>query len=184
MNTNIFRAEISESIMTTPISDHLKQVETIKRLSQSVAKRLQYRNISVTTAESCTGGAIATAITEVAGSSQWFEQGFITYSNTAKQALLGVKAELIQSHGAVSQAVVEAMATGALSMADAGVSVAVSGIAGPGGGSRDKPVGTVWIAYDHYQCGVSSQCFLLAGDRQRVRSQAVIEALKGLERLL
>lgn len=127
-------------------------------------------------AESCTGGLIAAACTDLAGSSDWFERGFVTYSNAAKTELLGVPAALIAQHGAVSEAVVRAMVEGAVAHSHAQVAVAVTGIAGPGGGSADKPVGTVWLGW----CvagQVRTECLHLAGDRAAVRQATVAHAL-------
>jgi nicotinamide-nucleotide amidase len=135
------------------------------------------------TAESCTGGLIAAACTDLAGSSDWFERGFVTYSNAAKSELLSVPPQLIETHGAVSEAVVRAMALGALTHAKAQVAIAVTGIAGPGGGSADKPVGTVWLGWA-IQGQVFSQCQQFAGDRAQVREASVRYALSRLLDLL
>ena len=135
------------------------------------------------TAESCTGGLIAAACTDLAGSSAWFERGFVTYSNAAKTELLGVAASLINGHGAVSEAVVRAMVTGALSHSQAQVALAVTGVAGPGGGSADKPVGTVWLGWA-WPGGVSTERCWFAGDRADVRDATVRHALSGLLALL
>ncbi|MGL5949051.1 MAG: CinA family protein [Aeromonas sp.] len=148
-------------------------------LAQQLGAALRARHWQVTCAESCTGGGVAVAMTAIAGSSAWFEQGFVTYSNAAKTAQLGVAAVLLQAHGAVSEAVVQAMALGARQRAGADVSVAISGIAGPDGGSAEKPVGTVWLAWSTAS-GVQAQCFIFAGDRHAVRTQAVQAALAGL----
>jgi len=143
---------------------------------------LQRLGAQVTTAESCTGGGIAEAITRIAGSSAWFEAGYVTYSNTQKILQLGVPAKLFEQVGAVSAEVVQAMAHGAQQRSGARFAVAVSGIAGPGGGTVDKPVGTVWIAWaDAEQLHVRR--YLFAGDRQAVREQTVAAALEGLLRL-
>jgi nicotinamide-nucleotide amidase len=131
------------------------------------------------TAESCTGGMIAAACTDLAGSSTWFERGFVTYSNAAKSELLGVDAALITAQGAVSEAVVRAMAAGALAHSQAQVALAVTGIAGPSGGSVDKPVGTVWFGWATPQ-GVSSEVQQFGGDRAAVRQATVQHALWGL----
>lgn len=131
------------------------------------------------TAESCTGGLIAAACTDLAGSSLWFERGFVTYSNAAKTELLGVPAELIEQHGAVSEPVARAMAAGALAHAHAQVAVAVTGVAGPGGGSVDKPVGTVWLGWAT-PTGLFSECQHFAGDRGAVRAATVRHALARL----
>ncbi|MGJ8515147.1 CinA family protein [Carnimonas bestiolae] len=135
--------------------------------------------IFVTTAESCTGGGVATAITSVSGSSRWFGCGFITYSNEAKQRQLGVKEATIKEVGAVSAEVVKQMVAGACHSSGATLGVAISGIAGPGGGSPRKPVGTVFIAWgDQTQQQASRYHF--SGDREAVRAQAVDAALEGL----
>lgn len=148
-----------------------------------VADLLIKRQWKLTTAESCTGGMIAAACTDLAGSSDWFERGFVTYSNEAKTELLGVDAHLIAQHGAVSEAVVRAMAEGALTHSRAQVSVAVTGIAGPTGGSAAKPVGTVWFGWATAQ-GVTSEVQHFAGDRAAVRAATVQHALRGVHTLL
>ena len=144
-----------------------------------LATHLQRRGWWLTCAESCTGGGIAAALTDVAGSSAWFDRGFVTYSNLAKQEMLGVSPATLARCGAVSRETVIEMATGALLRSRAQLGVAVSGIAGPGGGTRDKPVGTVWIAW---ACGAEtwSSRELYAGDRAQVRAATVDTALKGL----
>jgi len=139
---------------------------------------------TITTAESCTGGMIAAALTDVAGSSAWFRQGVISYANQAKTELLDVDEALLQQYGAVSEQVVKAMAVGACRKAAANVAVAISGVAGPGGGTIDKPVGTVWIAWALEQHDVYSERFLFNGDRSAVRQAALIEALHGTIRRL
>lgn len=141
---------------------------------------LRGRGERLVTAESCTGGLIAAACTAVAGSSDWFERGFVTYSNEAKAELLDVPAALISTHGAVSEPVVQAMAEGALAHARADWSLAVTGIAGPGGAVPGKPVGTVWLALGRR--GQATQRWLLRcpGDRSAVRSQTVQRALDEL----
>ena len=133
----------------------------------------------LTTAESCTGGGVAHAVTSIAGSSRWFERGFVTYSNLAKQQMLGVKAELLQDYGAVSEPVVRAMADGALRNSAAQVSLAITGIAGPDGGLPGKPVGTVWFAWA-VNGRTTSRCLHFTGDRAQVRGQAVQTALAGI----
>ena len=145
----------------------------------ALANALQARGWMLASAESCTGGLIAAACTELAGSSLWFERGWVSYSNAAKTELLGVPADLIASHGAVSGPVARAMAQGALAHSGAQVSVAVTGVAGPGGGSADKPVGTVWLAW----CVAGqthSQCQQFAGNRASVRATTVAHALTTL----
>jgi nicotinamide-nucleotide amidase len=131
-------------------------------------------------AESCTGGGIAAALTDVAGSSQWFDRGFVTYSNLAKQEMLGVAQATLENHGAVSEQTVQEMAGGALSRSEAQVSVAVSGIAGPGGGSEEKPVGMVCMAWqvEGQEPVIRTEHF--SGDRAAVREQTVLLALQGL----
>ncbi|RYF42714.1 MAG: CinA family protein [Comamonadaceae bacterium] len=134
------------------------------------------------TAESCTGGLIAGACTSLAGSSDWFDAGFVTYSNEAKTAMLGVDAALIQAHGAVSEVVARAMAFGAVRHSRAKASVAVTGIAGPGGGSAGKPVGTVWFGFQ-IDGVLSSEAMHFAGDRAAVREATVQHALGRLVQL-
>jgi nicotinamide-nucleotide amidase len=135
------------------------------------------------TAESCTGGLIAGACTEIAGSSAWFERGFVSYSNTAKTQMLGVPEALIAAHGAVSQPVARAMAEGAVANSGAQVSLSVTGIAGPGGGSEEKPVGTVWFGWNVNGC-VETERRVFTGDRAAVRAATVAHACRGLVLLL
>jgi nicotinamide-nucleotide amidase len=155
----------------------------IDDLTGQLAHLLPSRGLMVCTAESCTGGLIAAACTDRAGSSVWFERGFVTYSNASKTDLLGVPADLIVRHGAVSQEVARAMAAGALVHAQAQLAVAVTGVAGPGGGSADKPVGTVWLAWAMgSQVRTERQHF--EGDRSAVRQATVARALQGLIEML
>lgn len=148
-------------------------------LIEVLADLFQKSGKMLVTAESCTGGMIAAACTDVAGSSQWFERGFVTYSNEAKSEMLGVPAALVAEHGAVSEAVVRAMALGAITHSQAQVAVAVTGVAGPGGGSVAKPVGTVWFGFVvDGQC--TSECLVFAGDRAEVRATTVAHALARL----
>jgi nicotinamide-nucleotide amidase len=151
-------------------------------LAARLGAALGAQSAQVTTAESCTGGGIAEAITRIAGSSAWFEAGFVTYSNTQKTRLLGVPPELFTQVGAVSREVVEAMVRGAQHASEAHYGVAVSGVAGPGGGSPEKPVGTVWLAWAAGEQVVARR-FQFDGDRQAVREQSVEAALVGLIRL-
>lgn len=151
----------------------------ITQLAEQLGQQLLKKHACVTTAESCTGGGIAEAITRIAGSSAWFEVGFVTYSNAQKTRVLQVAEADLQRDGAVSQSVVEAMARGAQKLSGAQYSVAVSGVAGPGGGSADKPVGTVWLAWASAD-QVQSGCWRFAGDRHAVRQQTVQAALAGL----
>lgn len=157
---------------------------SIEALVGELAQALLAQGWQLTTAESCTGGLIAASCTEMAGSSAWFERGFITYSNASKTELLGVDPELIDTNGAVSEAVACAMAQGALQRSRAQVAVAVTGVAGPSGGSADKPVGTVWLAWAA-QGGpaVSVRC-QFAGGRAQVRWATVQRGLQGLIELL
>jgi nicotinamide-nucleotide amidase len=148
-------------------------------LVDRLARHLLQTGGKVTTAESCTGGWIAKTLTDVPGSSAWFEYGFVSYGNNAKHDLLGVDAGLIEREGAVSEAVARAMVQGAAARAAADYAVAVTGIAGPDGGSADKPVGTVWFAWQT-PGGVESECRVFDGDRDTVRRQTVTMALDGL----
>lgn len=148
-----------------------------------IAERLQQMGRRMATAESCTGGWIAKMLTDRAGSSVWFERGYVTYSNQAKQDDLNVPESVLIEHGAVSEATVLAMASGAARRAAVDVAVAVSGVAGPGGGSDDKPVGTVWIAWA-VDGQTTARRFQFDGGRDAVREQAVIEALNALGKLL
>lgn len=153
-------------------------------LSLEVGKRLHALKWKVTTAESCTGGGFTHAITAIAGSSQWFEQGFVTYSDKSKEQQLGVKSVLIEGSGAVSGAVAVAMAEGAIKQSGANVGVAITGIAGPDGGSEEKPVGTVWIAWSIRNGKTFSRLFAFDGGRKQIRDQAIEEAFHGLIMLL
>jgi len=147
--------------------------------AKQLAAALIDRGWMLATAESCTGGMIAAACTDLAGSSDWFERGFVTYSDEAKTELLDVDAALINTHGAVSEVVARAMAFGAVRHSRARVSVAVTGIAGPSGGSKDKPVGTVWFGY-MIDGRLSSEMKRFDGDRAAVRTATVAYALDGL----
>jgi len=154
-----------------------------RTLTAQVAEQLQSKKLLMATAESCTGGLIAAACTDLAGSSLWFERGFVSYSNAAKTELLGVPSDLIEAHGAVSEPVARAMVEGALRHSRAQVAVAVTGVAGPGGGSTDKPVGTVWFGWATPDGVVTDKrCF--DGDRQQVREATVQHALLRLKQLL
>jgi nicotinamide-nucleotide amidase len=150
---------------------------------QPLAAALLAHQFKMATAESCTGGLIAAACTDLAGSSDWFERGFVSYANQAKTEMLGVDACLIAKHGAVSEPVARAMAQGALQHSAAQVSVAVTGVAGPGGGSADKPVGTVWFAWG-LPSGITSEVQHFEGDRAAVRAATVQHALARLVALL
>jgi nicotinamide-nucleotide amidase len=156
----------------------------IKRDTREWARRLidalRARNWHCATAESCTGGGIASAITDIAGSSDVFDRGFVTYSNTAKVQMLGVDAALIAAHGAVSEEVANAMAAGALARSEADCAVAVTGVAGPGGGTKEKPVGMVCFGWAVTRQPVTAETVHFAGDRAAVREAAVLHALSGL----
>jgi nicotinamide-nucleotide amidase len=154
-----------------------------QHLAEQLAKALLHKQWRMCTAESCTGGLIGGACTDLAGSSLWFDSGFITYSNDAKTALLGVDAALIARRGAVSEQVAAAMLQGALQHTGVQVGVAVTGIAGPTGGSRSKPVGTVWFAFDVPGRSITEK-LVFAGDRAAVRAQTVQHALKRLTEML
>jgi nicotinamide-nucleotide amidase len=165
----------SDKQVTSPLTDLPDTPDLVHRLSEM----LRQRGLMVASAESCTGGMIAAACTDLAGSSDWFDRGFVTYSNAAKTDMLGVPNALIDQHGAVSEPVARAMALGAVSHSRAQVSVAVTGVAGPAGGSAAKPVGTVWFGWcvrDQF----STEKMRFEGDRAEVRGQAVRHALIGL----
>jgi nicotinamide-nucleotide amidase len=149
-------------------------------LARRVGARLRERGLVLATAESCTGGWIAQAVTSIAGSSEWFERGFVTYSNESKKELLGVRGATLARHGAVSEATAREMAAGALRRSRAQIAVAVTGIAGPGGGTRKKPVGTVCFAWAEKKGGAKSATRRFAGGRESVRRQSVVAALQGL----
>ncbi|MCP5089742.1 MAG: CinA family protein [Gammaproteobacteria bacterium] len=157
--------------------------DSILGVSEALVSKLATSGKMVATAESCTGGWIAKAITDVAGSSEVFAYGIVSYSNGAKESLLGVETETLVENGAVSGAVVEEMAVGALELSGADIAVAVSGIAGPAGGSPDKPVGTVWFAWAVRGGSLvkyDTDCRQFKGDRDRVREQTVTHALRGV----
>ena len=170
-----------EVLVTTKM---LLNQELVAPVSIGLLADLMLKNgLFIATAESCTGGMIAAACTDLAGSSAWFERGFVTYSNAAKTELLGVDAALIAQHGAVSEPVARAMAFGAIRHSQAQVSVAVTGVAGPTGGSPDKPVGTVWFAWS--VCGsLQSEMMCFNGDRASVRQATVHHAISKLLTLL
>lgn len=151
--------------------------DQVLNLSAQLGEKLMARNWQITSAESCTGGGIGYAITSAAGSSNWFQRGFITYSNPAKEKLVGVQKETLDSYGAVSQQVVQQMASGAIDAASANVSVAVSGVAGPGGGSKEKPVGLVWFGFVIGDIRFEEQQ-LFSGDRSTVREKTIVHALE------
>ena len=154
--------------------------EALIELADRVGRVLRQRQWLLTTAESCTGGWVAQVVTSVSGSSEWFDRGFVTYSNQSKREMLSVAGQTLDDYGAVSEAVVREMAAGALQCSQAQVSLAISGVAGPGGGTLDKPVGTVWVAWAVHEQGVSAEKFRFLGDRRAVRAQAVEQALLGV----
>jgi nicotinamide-nucleotide amidase len=150
------------------------------KLAEKLGQRLQVNGKKMATAESCTGGGIAQAITEVPGSSVWFDRGFVTYSNSAKVQMLGVSPQTLEKWGAVSAETATEMAEGALTHSDADVAVAVTGIAGPEGGTSEKPVGTIFIAWA-YKNGKSKVVKIqFAGNRQEIRAQTVERAMGGM----
>ncbi|MFH0351557.1 MAG: CinA family protein [Chromatiales bacterium] len=156
----------------------------MRQLARELGRRLQHQGYRLATAESCTGGWVAQVVTSIAGSSAWFERGFVTYSNAAKLEMLGVKAETLARFGAVSAEAAIEMAEGALTHSRSQVSVAITGIAGPEGGTADKPVGTVWFAWAGGGRPPVTVCKHFEGGRGSVRRQAVETALRGLiERL-
>jgi nicotinamide-nucleotide amidase len=158
--------------------------DSLTRLAARLGARLKKRRLKLATAESCTGGWIAQAVTSVSGSSAWFERGFVSYSNEAKRESLGVRGAVLSRHGAVSEETARAMAAGALARSRAQVAVAVTGVAGPTGGTRQKPVGMVCFAWARRGSAPESATFRFRGGRERVRRQSVVAALRGLlERL-
>lgn len=156
----------------------------LQNRAQALGASLLAGHQTLVTAESCTGGWIAKTVTDIAGSSMWFDCGLAAYSYEAKQALLGVRPQTLEEHGAVSRETVIEMVSGALVTSGAGVAVAVTGIAGPDGGTDDKPVGTVWIAWKRRGGYPEAELFHFDGDRDAVRRQTVAQALEGLARLI
>jgi nicotinamide-nucleotide amidase len=154
--------------------------DTLTTLATLAGAKLKARRMSLATAESCTGGWVAQAVTAISGSSEWFERGYVTYSNDAKTEMLGVAAGTLDAHGAVSEQTAREMAAGALANSKAHISVAITGVAGPTGGSADKPVGMVCLAWAVKGGAVSAATRQFAGDRDSVRRQSVIVALQGV----
>lgn len=152
-------------------------------LARQVGEALKAHGMTLVTAESCTGGGVAQAVTRISGSSAWFDRGFVTYSNESKEEMLGVSPETLEQYGAVSEATVREMVSGALEYSRAGVALAVSGIAGPTGGTPEKPVGMVWFAWSANDA-VQTACHQLSGDRDAIRAKAVQIALQGVVNLL
>lgn len=155
----------------------------VHQLAIRAGNALRDGRLMLATAESCTGGMVATAITDISGSSGWFERGFVTYSNQAKSEMIGVPADLIERHGAVSEPVARAMAEGALRNSRAQVSLAITGVAGPGGGTPEKPVGTVSFGWSN-RLHTSVETVVFKGDREQIRVQAAAHALRGLLALI
>ncbi len=156
----------------------------ITRLAAALGNACRRRGVVLAVAESCTGGAVAEAITRIPGCTRWFDRGYVTYSNEAKIELLGVAPATLDRFGAVSEAVAREMAVGALQNSRADASVAITGIAGPSGGSRTKPVGMVWVAWAGRDGGVQAREFRFKGDREAIRRQATAVVLQGLADLL
>ena len=154
--------------------------KTLDSLASRVGETLLIQERLLVTAESCTGGWVAKACTDLAGSSRWFDAGLVTYSNSAKQRLLGVPERILAEYGAVSRETAEAMAVGALAGANRRVSLAITGVAGPGGGSAHKPVGLIWFAWAMAERTVTAESMVFAGDREAIRRHSVAHALSGL----
>jgi nicotinamide-nucleotide amidase len=167
-----------EPILSEVARGHIMESELIE-LAEQLGRKLKAGGKTIATAESCTGGWIAQTITEVPGSSAWFDRGFVTYSNAAKVQMLGVSQQTLENYGAVSAETATQMAAGALAHSEADVAVAVTGIAGPDGGTPEKPVGTVFIAWAHKtgEAKVVKKHFV--GNRQQVRAQTVRSAIEG-----
>jgi nicotinamide-nucleotide amidase len=155
----------------------------VNALAQKVGAALKAKGLRLATAESCTGGWVAMALTAIPGSSDWFERGYVTYSNAAKQEDLGVAVDTLRQHGAVSEAVAREMAVGAAKRARTQLALAITGVAGPSGGTRDKPVGLVCFAWAHGS-KIASETQRFDGDRESVRRQSVVHALERVLELL
>lgn len=153
-------------------------------LTEQLAELMRQHHSMLATAESCTGGWVAKTVTDLTGSSEWFECAIVTYTNRAKHDLLGVESSILDKYGAVSEQTVKAMVLGLLDRCHANVGVAISGIAGPGGGTDEKPVGTVWMAWARPGQLIDAVKFQFAGDREAVRLQAVYAALTGVKQLI
>jgi nicotinamide-nucleotide amidase len=166
-----------------PVATAAVAQDSGRLLAQQVGAALKAHGMTLVTAESCTGGGVAQAITMISGSSAWFDRGFVTYSNTAKEEVLGVAPDTLEQHGAVSEQTVREMAEGALQYSRAQVALSVSGIAGPTGGTPEKPVGMVWFAWATKD-SVQAICHQLSGDRDAVRAKSVQIALQGVLNLL
>lgn len=158
--------------------------DDVTELARALGRLCKRRRMVLATAESCTGGGVATAITRISGSAKWFDRAFVTYSNGAKREMLGVAQRTLRNHGAVSKEVAREMARGALARSPADAVVAITGIAGPTGGSRSKPVGTVWFAWASRDGLVQARKFRFPGNRVEVRLASVYVALQGFTDLL
>ena len=157
---------------------------SLQKSAKNLGEVLLKAGLIASTAESCTGGGVAYAITEISGSSQWFDRGFVTYSNAAKIEMLGVSSKILEAYGAVSEEIVIEMAKGAVLNSGADIAVAISGIAGPNGGTDEKPVGTVCISWYYGQKTGKTQTYIFDGDRKAIRDQAIQVALSGLTKLV
>lgn len=158
--------------------------DQLNALAERIATAMLQHKLMLAAAESCTGGWIAKSLTDLSGSSAWFEAGVVSYSNEAKMSLLGVRRETLERTGAVSEETALEMVAGALSRLNAGVAVAVTGIAGPTGGTAEKPIGTVWIGWQRRGSAARTQLFHFAGDREAVRRRTVAVALEGVLAML
>jgi len=158
--------------------------DTLTALATLVGAKLKAQGVMLATAESCTGGWVAQAVTAISGSSDWFERGFVTYSDAAKQEMLGVSAHTLAEHGAVSEPTAREMAAGALLHSRAQVALAITGVAGPSGGSPEKPVGMVCFGWAVKEGALNAETWQFKGDRESVRRQSVIVALQGVLELL
>lgn len=167
-------------MLSACVGDTDEMTEHLDPLARRLGDAMTRHGLSLALAESCTGGWIAKVVSDIPGSSAWFDRGFVTYSNAAKQEMLGVSAGTLDAHGSVSEPVVRGMVSGALARANAGVALAVSGIAGPGGGTPDKPVGTVWFAWALPGLPIETKRLQFAGNRDEVRHQSVRVALEHL----
>lgn len=154
------------------------------QLATQLGAALKSHGYMLATAESCTGGGVASAVTEIAGSSAWFDRGFVTYSNQSKMDMLQVSSETLEQFGAVSEATVREMVSGALRQSQAQIALAVSGVAGPGGGTVEKPVGTIWFAWGLKDDVIVARLHQLAGNRAQIREQSVRIALQGVLEIL
>ena len=159
-------------------------IDKLKILVLETAKQLKERQLTLATAESCTGGGLSYWLTSVPGSSDWFERGYVTYSNTAKMEMIGVKENIIKAYGAVSEQTAHEMADNARQHSHTDIAIAITGVAGPDGGSAEKPVGTVWIAWSGKNFNSIAQRYVFTGDRQAVRLASMIKALEVLLTLI